>query len=196
MSAEPHARILAGARQAFARKGLGATMADVAAAAGVSQGLAYRYFEDKNALMLALVEQAVGRGRGALQQISRDTERSPGERLSDLISGVLESRRREPELFLLLLRLREEAAPVRVQALLEEQAALFRTMLRRLIVEAQASGEGYDGDPDQMVVALIACLEGLTSLARLGPDVIEASFPDPEIVGRMICRPARSRRRK
>lgn len=34
--------ILEGARRAFARKGQAATMADVAQAAGVSQGLAYR----------------------------------------------------------------------------------------------------------------------------------------------------------
>ena len=53
------ARILAGARTAFARKGMAATMADVAAAAGVSQGLPYRYFSDKNGLVRARVAEAV-----------------------------------------------------------------------------------------------------------------------------------------
>ncbi len=41
------ANILEGARRVFARKGKAATMADVAEAAGVSQGLAYRYFASK-----------------------------------------------------------------------------------------------------------------------------------------------------
>src|SRR6266567_2096109 len=56
---EARARILAGARAAFARKGMAATMADVAASAGVSQGLPYRYFSDKDDLISALVTEAV-----------------------------------------------------------------------------------------------------------------------------------------
>ena len=56
---DARARIVAGARAVFARKGLAATMADVAASAGVSQGLPYRYFSDKDALVRALVTEAV-----------------------------------------------------------------------------------------------------------------------------------------
>jgi AcrR family transcriptional regulator len=198
VSARPEARtrILQGARHAFARKGLSATMADVANAAGVSQGLAYRYFENKNALLLALIEQAVQGGRAAIEEILHDEACSPGARLFDLISGVLESRRREPELFLLLRRLREESAPARINELIDGQASLFIAATRRLLIEAQACGEAYEGDADQMVTALIACLEGLTSLAVLGPSSLEASFPDPKIVSRMLCRTAKPRRRK
>jgi AcrR family transcriptional regulator len=56
---DARARILAGARVAFARKGMAATMADVAVSAGVSQGLPYRYFADKDTLVRALVTEAV-----------------------------------------------------------------------------------------------------------------------------------------
>ena len=38
---------------------MAATMADVAASAGVSQGLPYRYFSDKDDLIRALVTEAV-----------------------------------------------------------------------------------------------------------------------------------------
>lgn len=51
--------ILEGARRAFARKGQAATMADVAQAAGVSQGLAYRYFASKEQLVNELVAHAL-----------------------------------------------------------------------------------------------------------------------------------------
>ena len=96
---DARARILAGARAVFARKGLAATMADVAASAGVSQGLPYRYFRDKDDLVRALVTEAV-------QQA--DAERSPlaspgsaAERLRRLVAGLVEARRAQPELFLM-----------------------------------------------------------------------------------------------
>src|SRR6266487_4764236 len=53
------ANILEAARRVFARKGKAATMADVAEAAGVSQGLAYRYFVSKEQIYRELVEQAL-----------------------------------------------------------------------------------------------------------------------------------------
>ncbi len=57
--AEQRAKILDAALQVFARKGLAATMDDVAASASISHGLAYRYFASKEALIQALVEQVV-----------------------------------------------------------------------------------------------------------------------------------------
>ena len=56
---EQRTQILEAARRVFARKGLVATVDDVAAEAGVSHGLAYRYFANKVALFHALVEQAM-----------------------------------------------------------------------------------------------------------------------------------------
>ena len=53
------AKILKSASRTFARLGRGATMADVAAEAAVSQGLAYRYFASKEALFQALIEEAI-----------------------------------------------------------------------------------------------------------------------------------------
>src|SRR5215218_9458437 len=70
------AKILAGARTAFARRGLATTMADVAAAAGVSQGLAYRYFAGKDEIYLALVEEALISSAGPRVE---ELTGSPGE---------------------------------------------------------------------------------------------------------------------
>jgi AcrR family transcriptional regulator len=53
-------KILEAAQKVFARKGSTATMAEVAAEAGVSQGLAYRYFPSKEAILTTLVKQAAG----------------------------------------------------------------------------------------------------------------------------------------
>ncbi|MDY7233143.1 TetR/AcrR family transcriptional regulator [Hyalangium rubrum] len=56
---ETHARVLAAAEQAFAEAGYeGATVADIAARAGVSTGNVYRYFENKDALFYEVLPDA------------------------------------------------------------------------------------------------------------------------------------------
>src|SRR5690348_8540811 len=94
-------KILEGARKAFARKGRAATMADVAAAAGVSQGLAYRYFADKETLFRALVEQFMQPSLSAMEHLLEGSG-MPGKRLDSLISMLVEGRREHPEFFQLL----------------------------------------------------------------------------------------------
>src|SRR5690242_1291690 len=82
------AKILEGARKVFARKGMGATMADIAAAARVSQGLAYRYFANKEAIINALVEESM-QSSPEFSNIL-DIPGTPGERLAFIISRLLQ----------------------------------------------------------------------------------------------------------
>src|SRR5215470_18665509 len=84
---EQRARILEGAREVFARRGMAATMAEVAAAAGVSQGLAYRYFASKDELYRALVREALL--SSDLPQAMSD---APSASLEALVSRLLEVR--------------------------------------------------------------------------------------------------------
>src|SRR5512135_2887414 len=83
-------KILEGARQVLAHKGMAATMADVAAAAEVSQGLTYRYFANKEALIRELVKQTV-QARLALLQRILELPGTPWERLELMLSKALES---------------------------------------------------------------------------------------------------------
>jgi AcrR family transcriptional regulator len=54
------ATILGAARKVFARNGLAATrIGDITAEAGVSQGLFYHYFPDKEVLFTTIVEEAL-----------------------------------------------------------------------------------------------------------------------------------------
>ena len=64
-------RILAAARQRFVEQGFhAATMESIAQLAGVSTGLSYRYFQNKRALVLALIEQNLEEDRRGLQGLS------------------------------------------------------------------------------------------------------------------------------
>jgi len=65
-------RILEAARSVFARRGLGATVSDIAKEAGVSQGLAYRYFPSKEAIFHTLLRQMLQSGESTNSPTNRE----------------------------------------------------------------------------------------------------------------------------
>ncbi len=82
--------------------------------------------------------------------------------------------------------LSDEATPadLREQALIYGQA--FQDVLKRLIVEGQATGEVTAGDPDQLVTAILAFLDGLTRLAVINPERFQKHFPGARIILGML----------
>src|SRR5271157_948659 len=93
---ETRNKILEAAQRVFANKGSSATMAEVAAEAGVSQGLAYRYFASKEEILTILVKHASDSGGGPEARIRR-IRGTPVQRLALLISYIVEDRRERPE---------------------------------------------------------------------------------------------------
>src|SRR5215470_3383256 len=88
---EQRTKILNSARSVFARRGVAATMAEVAAEAGVSQGLAYHYIASKDELYRALVREAL------LSSGLPELFGTPAAQLELLVSRLLEVRRDHPE---------------------------------------------------------------------------------------------------
>lgn len=183
---EQRTRILKAARRAFARKGLAATMDDIAAEASVSHGLAYRYFASKGAIFYQLVVEDLGAPAAGLGRFL-EMPGTPGERLEALISEFVESRREYPERYLLLDQaLSDEATPDDLRELIARRGQEVRDALRRLIVAGQGMGEVAAGDPDQLVRAILACLDGLTRWAVYHPGESDRHFPEAEIFLRML----------
>lgn len=179
--------ILEGAGRAFARKGQAATMADVARAAGVSQGLAYRYFASKEQLVHELVEHALEQAALATAPPLPEPLLTPGERLRLLITRLVEHRRDHLELFQLLDQLLgADRAPAATAELIRRHRARFLGELRQLIVAGQARGEVAAGDPDQLVTAIAAALEGLTRFGLHDSEQFRRRCPEPEILLRML----------
>lgn len=186
MSEVQRAAILAGARLAFARKGATTTMADVATAAGVSQGLAYRYFANKEEIYRALLSQAVAQAEQATTS-EPEPPTTPGQRLHWLITRIVEYRRDHLELFQLLDMVISSDAPSNdISEEIRRRGQRFAAHVRELIVAGQASGEVRSGDPDQLTVALLASLEGLTHYGVHHPERFQEHCPDPEIFLRML----------
>jgi AcrR family transcriptional regulator len=179
---EQRARILAGARELFARRGMAATMAEVAAAAGVSQGLAYRYFASKDDLFRALVADTMQWGDLEIEQTG-----TPGQRLRFLLTALLEARRDHPEVFQVMYHvLSDQATPPDLLALMRRRGERFVELLRQLIVEGQETGEVAGDDPGQLAAAVIAMIDGVTRFSIDHPE-LRGRFPEPRIVLRMLA---------
>jgi AcrR family transcriptional regulator len=182
---EQRAHILEAARRVFARKGLAATVDDVAAEAAVSHGLAYRYFANKEALFSELVVQALQEPSARLQSFL-ELPGTPGERLNSLVSAFVESRRHSEAYQLLDQVLSSEATPNDLRDVLQRRYQAVQDTLKRLIVEGQATGEVAEGDPDQLVRAILACIDGLTRWSVYDPEHYHEHFPDASIFLRML----------
>jgi AcrR family transcriptional regulator len=181
------AKILEGARRIFARKGKAATMADVAEAAGVSQGLAYRYFAGKEEIYRELVEQALEQAGRVTAQPMQESSTTPGQRLALLVTRLVEYRRDHLETFQLLDQaLSSDKAPNDFAELIRQRRESFLSEFRQLIVEGQATGEVAAGDPDQLVIAIAVSLEGLTRFGLHHPDQFHRLCPDASILLRML----------
>lgn len=182
------AKILESARAVFARKGMEATITDIAAEAQISLGLAYRYFADKEAIVSELIKQLVSANPVPFQQLLERPE-TPGKRLAMLISGIVISRgQREPmEAYQVLNQaLGSHAMPDEMRELLVQRYQMLLETMKQLIVEGQATGEVASGDPDQLVAIVMACIDGLTRWAVRDPEQFRASMPNTEIILRLL----------
>jgi AcrR family transcriptional regulator len=181
------ANILEGARRVFARKGKAATMADVAGAAGVSQGLAYRYFSSKEEIYRELVEQALEQAALATAQ-PMDSSATPGQRLTLLITQLVEYRRDHLELFQLLDQVvSSDTIPDDVAEMIRRHRRRFLAEFRQLIVQGQATGEVAAGDPDHLLIAITASLDGLVRYGLHHPEQFHRLCPDASILLRMLA---------
>ena len=90
--------ILRAAKKVFARKGSAAKMEEIAAEAGISKGLAYHYFPGKDAIFVALLRQMII-SPDEMRAIVRRIPGTPGERLTRIVSSMIERRRRDPEFY-------------------------------------------------------------------------------------------------
>lgn len=188
-------KILDAARRVFARKGLAATMADVAAEAAISHGLAYHYFTNKEALFQALVEHTLQERRAALQRF-QEIPLPPGERLDFLLTRLIEYRRDQPEVAQLHEQVQSaEATPPALREQARQVNQAFANLLRQMIVDGQTEGSVVDADPDQLLTAVSATLDGLTRLAMSNPERFHQHFPDASIILAML-KPATARGEK
>ncbi|MBK1733385.1 TetR/AcrR family transcriptional regulator [Thiococcus pfennigii] len=163
-------QILEAAAACFAREGFhGASVARLSKAAGMSPGHIYHFFENKEAIIAALIEQRLERS----MEIARQFESA-----EDIFQAMIErvdlglNEKTDPNNAALELEILAEAARnPHIAALVREADAVRRARFQGLIRQAR-QGRGGDGEPEAAVTEVLTALfEGLAARAVSHPDL-------------------------
>lgn len=174
-------QILDAAAACFRRDGFrGASMADISKTAGISTGHIYHYFENKEAIVEAVVERGQSGGHVFLDQIKG---------LDDIVRAILKvSLEKVPigdspaEPVLLLESFAEASHNPMVAGILHGYDSLLQVNLREILKAGQVEGAvGRDIDTDEIGLLLKTVLYGFVVQMALLPDCDMAAFR------RMLC---------
>jgi AcrR family transcriptional regulator len=159
---ERREQILEAALRVFAYKGLGATkISDIAAAAGISQGLIHHYFSSKEGVYSAVAERAMLGGLGAFTFAGSEAQ-SPWDRLQAMCARMLEGLADEPEYLIVVIQcLINEDIPSETQEMIVNHGRAMFSNLVQLIQAGQATGQVSAGNPHELATVFLATIQGL-----------------------------------
>lgn len=165
---ERHEQILHAAAHVFARKGLEATtIADIAVAARVSHGLAYHYFTSKEEIFKQLITRAM-QGTERLLREALAREGTATSRLRWLINAMIEGAKDSADDMLIVQQaVISEAVSPDVRGLVLQGSSIVLELLSELLREGQLCGEMIAGNPDQLALLLLSCIQGIFSDSAL-----------------------------
>jgi len=131
--------LVAAAVRAFARKGYhGCRISDIAEEAGVSHGLVYHYFTSKEEILETIFRENWGVVAVAIGEIASTSDGSAVEEVRKIVSLMLHSWRRDPEVVRVLVR--EIARSPQLQERIGDFQPGFDA-LTRVIERGQKAGE-------------------------------------------------------
>jgi len=165
-------RILCAALKCFIEHGFhAASMASIADAAQMSAGLMYRYFANKNAIVLAIIERQLDEKRSVIRQLQSSTDM-----VARLVQTFEHWRSRDSQVMSATLFLEMSAEATRnpqVAEALRSSDALTRAEFQAWL--SRSPGEGGLGLPAEAAASralLLQCvIEGLALRAAREPDL-------------------------
>lgn len=181
-------QIMFSALKLFAHRGMVGTKSSmIAAEAGLSEGLIYKYFDTKNELFIRLVKWAVEEAANTLKLVY-EVPGSPIEKLRAISKEILN---KENQLGFLLIHqvMTGEGIPAEAKELIREHgsATQFVNLLEPLFVEGQQAGEFIQGNPRELASAYLKVISGLMTI-RIDDDD-EFPLPDVDFIMRMVADP-------
>ncbi len=190
-SGRKRAEILDAAQACFVRDGFhAASMASIAAAAGVSAGLIYRYFDSKSAIILAIIERQLQDKLANIAKLAEDPD--IGRKFADFF---LRLRRGDPDVVnpALLLEIGAQATrDPQIAAALAASDRAAAEALGRWLAEITRS-RGLDlgaADLRARGLALQCLFDGLAMRAVKHPELTRAELTAaletmlPQLIGR------------
>jgi AcrR family transcriptional regulator len=189
MRADRQERIRSAALELFAAKGLAATkIADIARAAGMSQGLLYHYFRTKEDIYVALVRHAFL----GMEEAARGLERlakPPRDKIALAITELLRLTAADEDFakyFLLTAQASlSTAIPAEAAALIRKHRAAPYDAIARILRAGQRDGSIRDHDADELSALFWTVIKGValqraTFGKRFRP-------PDPALLMHLFC---------
>lgn len=176
-ASETRSRILALAGGLFAERGFDAvSVADIASAAGISTGLIYYHFKDKQ----TLYETAVREGVHLLEDAAVATlssEGEPAERLQRFVASYMRLLGGQSALMRLLIRsVSDLGGPAPGHVLMRSAAIVDR--LRTVIEEGMAAGAFRQVDAQMAATALFALINTLMTARVLDTPLGQSTTAD------------------
>jgi AcrR family transcriptional regulator len=159
-------RVLAAARRVLATDGAASlSMRNVATEAGITATAIYRHFEDKDALLAALIREQYDLFLGYLQDA---TGRRPIDRLLAAFDRYLDFALEHPHGYELLFVAPHGVSIDRYPADFNSGRSRGFRLLRTVVAACIEAGEMRPGDPTEVALDLYAHAHGLVMLHRAG----------------------------
>jgi AcrR family transcriptional regulator len=198
--------ILRAATRVFAKKGFtDAKISDVAKEAGLSHGLVYHYFQNKDELFAAILDDKLCRAREAMAE-DESIAGTALDRMRATLANWLERVQAEPETSLVITQalLSNTLSPETRAKMRDHMRESYRTATERL-AEGQRRGEISTHAPPAELASAIMCMMRGIAFSRIvdyGPDFV---VPGVDTLARLMmpgamlagngARPSRVRRR-
>ncbi|AKG34110.1 TetR/AcrR family transcriptional regulator [Paenibacillus durus] len=157
------------ALKVFAKRGIdGTKMSTIAAEAGISQGLSYRYFSSKEEIFTVLVQEAIEEAQIAIRNAGH-LPGTPKEQLRLFTQRLLDESHKH--YFLLLQHaLTSEEVPVQAKQLMEQYSPNETIdQLVPIFIKGQQMGEFCEGDPHKLLFIYFSVITGLMLQESLTP---------------------------
>ena len=178
--------ILTASRAVFARKGLAAAkMSDIAAAAGLSYGLVYHYFDSKEAIFAEIVKTAVEETLSFASSLDFSGT-TPLEKLRAFCEYKIQRLQNRPEMHLIITQaFATDTIPEEALTSVKQYGSKVSELVRSWIQEGQKERQIIAGDPVELDMALFCALQGLAML-QLCRRVVPRGMPSVDTFLRMI----------
>ncbi|ETI67228.1 TetR/AcrR family transcriptional regulator [Neobacillus vireti] len=149
------------ALKVFAHRGIvGTKMSMIAAEAGISQGLSYRYFKSKEELFITLIQEAMEEANAAFQHVQH-LPGTPLEQIKTLTQNIFDDSNKYPFLLIQHASVSDEV-PAKAKQIIEHYSAkAWIEQLIPLFIKGQKLGEFCEGDPYKLLFCYMSVITGL-----------------------------------